>query len=403
MKPTHIPAIFIITIIISCSALLADDNRLSEALEKAGDNSVELQKVLDHYQDDSLEYQAAVFLISNMDGHGYMTYEMVDSAKNAVDFDVLAYEDFDALLEDVDRIEAERGSISYQKQDFINDLENIKADFLIENIDYAFRAWEEKPWSKNLNFEQFCAYILPYRGSNEPLESWRPILWEKYKDIESQMADPTDPIEAAAIINDDIMSWFKFDERYYYHPTDQGLTEMMQTQLGRCEDMTNLAIYAMRANGLAVTSDYTPHWANTGNNHAWNAIVTPGGEVIPFMGAEANPGKYELANKLAKAYRKMYSQQMKNLAFQETKEASVPGWLNGKSYIDVTNDYVPTAEIDIVFDKSIPDSADIAYLCVFNDAEWKPIDWARIDVGKNQAAFTNMGMEVAYLPALYLE
>jgi hypothetical protein len=95
--------------------------------------------------------------------------------------------------------------------------------------------------------------------------------------------------------------------------------------------MTNLAIYAMRANGLAVASDYTPHWANTGNNHAWNAIITPEGEVIPFMGAEANPGEYELANKLAKAYRKMYAQQTNNLAFQEKKEESVPGWLNGKS------------------------------------------------------------------------
>ena len=65
MKPTHIPVIFIITIIISRTALFANSNRLSEALEKAEDNSVELQKVLDHYQDDSLKYQAAAFLIFN--------------------------------------------------------------------------------------------------------------------------------------------------------------------------------------------------------------------------------------------------------------------------------------------------------------------------------------------------
>lgn len=37
--------------------------------------------------------------------------------------------------------------------------------------------------------------------------------------------------------------------------------------------MTNLAIFAMRANGLAVTSDYTPFWADSSNNHAWNAIL----------------------------------------------------------------------------------------------------------------------------------
>ena len=83
--------------------------------------------------------------------------------------------------------------------------------------------------------------------------------------------------------------------------------------------MTNLTIYAMRANGLAVTSDYTPYWANSGNNHAWNAIVTPGGEVIPFMGAESNPGKYHLANKVAKVYRKTFGKQKANLAFQQRK------------------------------------------------------------------------------------
>ena len=70
--------------------------------------------------------------------------------------------------------------------------------------------------------------------------------------------------------------------------------------------MTNVTIYAMRANGLAVTSDYTPYWANSGNNHAWNAILTGEGKVVPFMGAEANPGEYRLANKLAKVYRKTW-------------------------------------------------------------------------------------------------
>ncbi len=43
---------------------------------------------------------------------------------------------------------------------------------------------------------------------------------------------------------------------------------------------------------------------------------------------------------------------------------------------------------------------DIAYICVFNSGEWKPIDWARIEDGK--AFFTDMGTDVLYLPALYL-
>jgi hypothetical protein len=157
----------------------------------------------------------------------------------------------------------------------------------------------------------------------------------------------------------------------------------------------------MRANGLAVTSDYTPFWANSGNNHAWNAIVTPDGKVIPFMGAEANPGEYHLWNKLAKVYRKTYSTQMGNIAFQQKKQEKVPGWLAGKSYVDVTKDYVDVCHVTVALKKPVPDSVDIAYLCVFNSGEWQAIHWARII--NDSAVFTDMGREIAYLPALYMD
>jgi hypothetical protein len=175
---------------------------------------------------------------------------------------------------------------------------------------------------------------------------------------------------------------------------------MLESGLGRCEDMTNLAIYAMRANGLAVTGDYTPYWANTGNNHAWNAIADAEGKVVPFMGAEADPGDYGLHNRAAKVYRKMFGKQKDNLIFQNRKQEKVPRWLAGKSYIDVTSDYVDVCDVTVDFEKEIPDSVDIAYLCVFNSGEWQPIHWGRIE--DNSAVFTDMGVDVMYLPALYL-
>jgi hypothetical protein len=202
------------------------------------------------------------------------------------------------------------------------------------------------------------------------------------------------------LINDDIMSWFKFNERFYYHPTDQGLREMLTNRMGRCEDMTNLTIYALRANGLAVTSDYTPHWANTGNNHAWNSIVTPEGDVIPFMGAEANPGEYRLANKAAKVYRKTFGKQLQNLAFSEHRQEKIPRWLSGKSYVDVTRHYVDVSDLAVSFEKNVPDSVNIAYLCVFNSGEWRPIHWGKVIDGV--ALFTDMGTGITYIPALYL-
>ena len=49
---------------------------LEQALELAGSNRCELEKVLEHYADDSLKLEAAKFLIRNMPGH----YSYVDTA-----------------------------------------------------------------------------------------------------------------------------------------------------------------------------------------------------------------------------------------------------------------------------------------------------------------------------------
>lgn len=402
-----------LSILILLVVLLANLNLISaekpsyppevvETLEKAGDNRTQLEQVLSHYTslNDSLTLDAAFYLIANMEGHCYVTYELHDTTDAQINFDVLDYPDYSTLKAAYDTLETQYGELDFERKEKIYDLDIITADFLIKQIDYAFKAWREKPWAKDLSFEDFCEYVLPYRGSNEPLEDWREMFWDKYKDIEIKMTDPSDPVEAAAPINDDIKSWFTFDPRFYYHPTDQGLSEMLENGIGRCEDMTNVTIYAMRANGLAVTSDYTPYWANAGNNHAWNAIITPDGTVTPFMGAERNPGKYHLANKLAKAYRKMFGKHMENLVFQEKKQEKIPRWLSGKNYIDVTDSYTDVCDVTVTFTQSIPDSVDIAYLCVFNSGEWKAIHWGRIINGA--AVFTDMGVDIAYLPALYI-
>ncbi|MCD6163222.1 MAG: transglutaminase domain-containing protein [candidate division Zixibacteria bacterium] len=402
------PIIFFVSLIMLlmlsfCSCSLSPyPPDVTEALDKAENNRAELEKVLTHFiaGDDTLKLQAAYFLIGNMEGHCYATYNLLDSAENIIEFDPLSYPDYETMKAACDTLEDIHGELDFDRDTLIYDLEAITADFLINQIDYAFKAWREKPWAQGLSFDNFCDYVLPYRGSSEPLESWRESFWEKYKNIDSSMTDPADPIEAAALINDDIKSWFTFDPRFYYHPTDLGLAEMLEYGMGRCEDMTNVTIYAMRAVGLAVTSDYTPHWANSSNNHAWNSIVAADGKVTPFMGAERNPGLYKLSGIAAKVYRKTFGKKKNNLIFQERKQEKVPGWLAGKNYVDVTADYVDVCDVTISFERDIPDSVDIAYLCVFNSGEWRAIHWGRIENG--QAVFTDMGVGIAYMPALYV-
>ncbi len=366
-----------------------------QALEKSKSNANELQKVLDHYQlpPDSLKLKAAYFLIGNMEGHSYSITKIVDTAGNTIDFDVINYPSYAVMLDAWDSLELIIGEMNFKRDTIIYDIEAIQADYLIENIDLAFESWK-KPWTKNLNFQEFCEFVLPYRASNEPLEPWRKYFNEKYAWVMDSAKDHTDPIEIATLINQDIKSWYSFDPLFYRHPTDLGLSEMLEHKRGRCEDMTNLAIYAMRAQGVPVMSDYTPAWPNTGNNHAWNATLTKDKKVIIFMGGEANPYEYKLANKKAKVYRKTFSRQKDCLAAKAPSYEKLPGWLKRRNYADVTSDYISTAQVTINLKKAAPDSIHYAYIAVFNSGNWKAIHWGEIK--NTTATFSDMGKEIVY-------
>ena len=376
---------------------------VKEVLELAGDNRTELEKVITHYKEEGnvIKEEAAYCLLGNMKNHGYLEYKLVDSAGNNVDFNVLDYSDYEHLLDGWDELEDNRGKIHFEKDTFYNDYNEITAGYLIKNIDLAYKAWDENPWAQHLDFDQFCEYILPYRSSNEPIEEWREYFIKELSWVKDSVKNPSDPIEAACFVNDYIKSWFRFDPRYYEHPTDQGLQEMLNVKLGRCEDMTNLAIYAMRAMGIPVMSDFTPYWANTGNNHAWNAIIGKDGKTVIFMGGEANPGEYELGHKLAKVYRKTFAIQQASLPEKMEKWDKAPPYLNSNSIRDVTDEYVPAQRVKIELTKGIPDSTQFSYLCVFNSGEWKAIDYTRFYGTK--ATYSKVGLGVAYLPAFYYD
>ncbi len=371
-------------------------------LDSAKSNKQELLKVINHYNknaSDSLKLKAAYFLISNMYQQAYYKAKLVDTNKTRVDFNVLDYPNYKTMVSAWDSIENKIGDIDYVRDTIIYDLQYIKSNYLIKNIDLAFKAWQ-KPWARFLNFNEFCEYILPYRSTNEPIEDWREKLYNKYLWVDDSVKDKTNPVEAAIFINNDLKSWYKFDARFYRHPTDLGIDEMMKYKMGRCEDMTNLAIYAMRSQGIPVMSDYTPAWPNTGNNHAWNAIIDKNHKVIIFMGGEFNPYDYKLDNKKSKVYRKTFAIQEKSLAKIAPKYEKLPGWLASSHYIDVTKDYIPVADIKLKLTEQKPDSVHFAYICVFNSGEWKAIHWSKI-YDDNTVNFTDMGNDIAYLVAYY--
>lgn len=367
--------------------------KVLETLDEAGDNQKELLKVLYHYKNDPQKLEAASFLIAYMPDHGYANVALVDSLGEKVPLNVMDFETAQEVQTHIDFLEKELGELQYKLIEKREDEKTITADYLINDIDLAFHAYETLPWTKQYSWEDFKEYILPYRGSTEPISNWRRYFWEEFADLRDST---NDALELAFLVNDRARKLFTFKDVFYYHPADQGLEDMLKNGYGRCEDMTNFAIYAMRANGLAITSDYTPYWPDRSNNHAWNSIVLPDGEVIPFMGSEANPGSYNLQDRIAKVYRKLFSQEKGTLEQLMPDSLKAPPWLGYSNFRDVTNKYVNVSDVKV----NVDTEELFLYIAVYNDNKWNPIHWGEV-VDNNSVTFTAMGRDIAYLPVSY--
>ena len=58
------------------------------------------------------------------------------------------------------------------------DLQTLPAEFLLENLLFAYRALEEAPWAARIPPELFLDNVLPYASLTEQRERWRKRLYE---------------------------------------------------------------------------------------------------------------------------------------------------------------------------------------------------------------------------------
>ena len=167
------------------------DNTVLRAIKRNPDLSI----VLSHYENQPHKMAAARFLIANM--HSYHTFigPQIDSLKRLKKESILKGRISDEIV-------AQWKSFDYKKLLKVEDLDVMTVDFLIENIDLAFDAWEKRPWSRHYSFLDFCEYILPYRIGDEPLESWRKVYYERYAPVLDSLYQGSDVAVAACVMAD---------------------------------------------------------------------------------------------------------------------------------------------------------------------------------------------------------
>jgi hypothetical protein len=289
----------------------------------------------------------------------------------------------------------------------VYDYEYITKDYLIDNIEYAFKAWQ-LPWAKDLGFDEFCEYILPYKVNDEKPTSWRKPLFEQFACYTDSLGKYEDVQKITSAINTQI-SWFKFQFPFDY-PVNLDYNTMLVGKTGTCADATCLTVYALRSVGIAAVVDYTPQWATRNYGHSWNSLRVSPTKFIPFQGTETNPGLTKIefdpnedyTFKRAKVYRYTFSRQHLNDPVLKEGGEDVPTNFKNEYYKDVTGDYIPVADISVKANKELNDyKKNNAYVCVFDNLNWTPVDHGTID-GK-KIGFRQMGTDIVCIAAVYRE
>lgn len=373
-------------------------------LRKAGKNRVELEKVLTHFSihpQDSLKYQAAVLLISNMDNF----YDF--SGEWPTHFDALFYDRVGILNNDGirrlrDSIENEIGKPGNKNIEILPDLKHLSSSYLIDNIEAAYTSWQEAPWSASVSFEAFINYILPYKSSIEHTENWRTGLKKKYDRFLLDPGLPKTMTDICCAIIDDQQSWFHWTGRLGYFPGVLSISQILRAKKGSCNEMANLGAYGGRALGLPIAIDYTPQYGNDNDAHRWNALILSDSSSQHFEGGEARPGDMALTEQLEQKFAKVYRHQLvwnrSSFAAEANRRGlyDIPAYLTDPRIKDVTALYTSVSDVRLSIEGN---TGEPLYLCVFKNRTWVAIEGGFVT--NNSVTFKSMGRGLVYLPMMY--
>lgn len=297
-----------------CLTIVAEDFtlKLDQALAKSGDNAKEIEKALEQVNDG--ERLGLEFLIAYM---------------------------------------PER------------DLRTLSADFLLENVTYAYKAWREAPWHDAVPEDVFLNNILPHSNINEKRDNWRKDFQQRFEPLIAGIGTPG---EAAAKLNNALFSEVKVKYSTRRRKADQSPYETLESGLASCTGLSILLIDACRALGIPARFVGTPLWSNGSGNHSWIEVWDNGWH---FTGAAEPTGdqldKGWFTERASKAQRDDRLHAIYAVSYKHTPQIFPMVWNRKVDYVyavNVTDRYLnlgkklPDGYVNVMFKVLDPQSGD---------------------------------------------
>lgn len=160
--------------------------------------------------------------------------------------------------------------ISYMPE---RDAKSLSADFLLENVQYAYKARAEFPWAKEVPDSVFLNDVVAYANLNENRESWRKDFYERFKKYVAPCKTMREAIDS---VNKNVRDELLVDYNTKREKPDQAPYESMRQHMASCSGLSILLTDAFRAVGIPSRVAGTPAWHDDRGNHNWNEVWIDG-------------------------------------------------------------------------------------------------------------------------------
>lgn len=150
-----------------------------------------------------------------------------------------------------------------------SDRKSLTAAFLLENVEFAYRARAQFSWARTCPDPLFFNDVLAYANLDEPRDPWRKELYTLCAPLVKDCKTAT---EAAQKLNASLFHQVKVRYSTKRKRANQSPKESMETGLASCSGLSILLVDACRSVGVPARVAGTPLWANKTGNHTWAEI-----------------------------------------------------------------------------------------------------------------------------------
>lgn len=435
-KPVLLLALGIIFIMVVAkkrrTPIIALPKNMIEALNIAGNNSTELEKVLKKYSkpEDSLKFRAACYLIESLQWHKSQVKE--------IQFD----SNFLFLLREVDKmyfqlakgksvLQLESNGFKLEMQKLkrwtdlnlrtgifkepkiilssssdVSDLNFITSDFIIEQIENAFYVRKYSQLVKKLSFEDFCEFIIPFKYFDNQFQQWSGYRIFKFFNKYLGNINKDSLPEIISRYNVTIKNFQTVLGEYPFHDLI-GFEQLLFKHhdfFFDCFHISNYGSVVLNACGVPNAVEYNVAYKHISEKHSYCSIPSECGSWSIFSLESSVPKstqfKIDDPTDWMNLFRVHFSAEKNSPFFLVNKDEYLPIEFAEPFIEDVSSKRIRTIPLVLPFTGKTQNH--LAYLATFNSIDsLKPVTWGIIDKKNNSVDFKNVVLNRLYFPIYY--